>query len=128
MRPWLTRRAEFVLEPAMTLPAFASWFEMWRDPPEVLATNVVRGLIEKAGIRSPHPALRHDEISVGVNLSIDQLAAAQSGERIDAVATLVALDGRGVAFDVECRVDDRMVVGIHRRAIVECQRFWGGAG
>ena len=71
---------------------------------------------------APHLQEGHD--SVGVRVCVDHLAATPMGQQVTYAATVAAVDGSKVRFDVEAS-DGTQVVGrgTHDRFVVNIRRF-----
>jgi predicted thioesterase len=90
----------------------------------VLGTPRVVALCEEAAVAVLTGHESSDETSVGTNVSLDHLAASGIGAIVTAIATVTAVEGRKVSFDVEVLEDDRVVAkGSHARFIVDRDRF-----
>ena len=93
---------------------------------EVLATPRMIALCEAATVKAVRGALPEDVTSVGARVDIRHLAPSLIGSRVTAVARLVEIDGRRLAFDVEVLdADRRVAVGRILRAIVDRAFFPG---
>ena len=102
-----------------------SFATQWGNPGvEVLATPVVVGWLEDAAIRAVSPHLEPGQRSVGTMVSMKHLAATPAGMMVRAKATVRAVDGRRVLFDVEAHDEkERIAEGEHERFIVNMARF-----
>jgi predicted thioesterase len=91
---------------------------------EVLGTPRVVALCEEAAVAVLTGHLSSDETSVGTNVSLGHLAASGIGATVTAIATVAAVEGRKVLFDVEVLEGDKVVAnGSHARIIVNRDRF-----
>ncbi len=97
----------------------------WGNPGvEVLATPVVVGWLEDAAIRAVSAHLGPGQRSVGTMVFMKHLAATPAGMTVRAKATVKAVDGRRVLFDVEAHDEkERIAEGEHERFIVNIVRF-----
>jgi fluoroacetyl-CoA thioesterase len=97
----------------------------WGNPGvEVLATPIVVGWLEDAAIRAVSPHLEPGQRSVGTMVSMKHLAATPAGMVVRAKATVKAVDGRRVLFDVEAHDEkEKIAEGEHERFIVNMARF-----
>ncbi len=98
------------------------------DFPEVFATSRMVALMELAAARLMKPLLSTGELSVGVNVNVNHLAATPIDVEIRAVATFLGMEGKlfkfGVAlFDPAGEAGN----GTHTRAIVKTERLVLGA-
>lgn len=98
------------------------------DFPAVFATTRMIGLMELAGSRALHPALKNGEVSVGVTVDITHTAATPIGETVSAEATFTGKDGKLYVFEVIARdAGGEIGRGTHKRAIVSAERLLAGA-
>ncbi|MGB9775876.1 MAG: thioesterase family protein [Anaerolineae bacterium] len=90
----------------------------------VLATPALVALMEQAAIRALEGRLPAGQTSVGVRIDVRHLAATPIGMRVRARATLVAVEGRRLTFQIEAW-DDGEKVGeaTHERMMVNPERF-----
>ncbi len=91
---------------------------------DVLATPEMVRLMERAAVAAVDPLLPQGMMTVGARIEVQHLAPTPLGMRVEAQATLVAVDGRRLTFEVEAR-DEREVVGRghHERVIIDLERF-----
>ena len=82
------------------------------------------GMMEMAATLAAQPALAPGTITLGTRIEVDHVKAAPAGVTVVAQATLVAIDGRFLTFEVEAR-SGQDVLGRGRvfRAIVNQERF-----
>ena len=98
------------------------------DFPEVLATARMVALMELAAARLMKPLLNEGELSVGVNVAVNHLAATPNGEEVIARATYKGLEDK--LFKVHVELQDGGGIagsGTHTRAIVKAERLLQGA-
>jgi predicted thioesterase len=90
----------------------------------VLATPHLIFMLEDTCVMAVKQLLGEDEVTVGVGVFIDHLAAARVGEQIDVLAELVSVRGKRLVFRVEARAG-KVVVGrgLHERATVNTKTF-----
>lgn len=80
---------------------------------EQASTNAVQASLETAG-----------KTTVGTHVDVSHESAAREGEEIDVTATLAAVDGPRLSFQVVAKVGERVIGrGTHRRHIVDRSRF-----
>jgi 2-hydroxychromene-2-carboxylate isomerase len=90
----------------------------------VVATSALILYLEQAGAQGLAPFLEPGEASVGVVVDVEHLAAAVPGRPILAEARVTGVDGRLVAFAVEARQGEKLVIrGRHERRAVLLDRF-----
>jgi fluoroacetyl-CoA thioesterase len=94
--------------------------------PRVLATGYMVGLFEWTCIELIKPHLDPGEGSLGTHVNFSHVAATPPGFDVVIEATLTAVDGRSLTFEVRGRDDlDLIGEGVHRRAVVSWDRFNG---
>ncbi|MCL1600738.1 MAG: thioesterase [Actinomycetia bacterium] len=92
----------------------------------VLGTPRVLALCEEASVAVLADHVSSEETSVGTNVALDHLAASGIGAAVEAIATVTAVEGRKILFDVEVVEGDKVVAkGTHERFIVDRARFLG---
>lgn len=98
------------------------------DFPEVFATSRMVALMELAAARLMKPLLSDGELSVGVNVNVNHLAATPNNAEVRAVATFLGMEGKLYKFSVAL-IDPagESGNGTHTRAIVKTERLVGGA-
>jgi fluoroacetyl-CoA thioesterase len=91
---------------------------------DVLGTPAVLALAEAAACAAVAGRLPEGRTSVGTWVELEHLAPTPPGRAVSASATLTAVDGRTLEFDVEVRDPAGVVArGRHRRAVVDRTRF-----
>lgn len=92
----------------------------------VLGTPRVIALMEQAAVAALAGSLDESLTSVGTRIAIDHVAPSFVGASVEAVAEVVSVDGRSVAFRVVAREGERLVAeGEHSRVVVNRERFLG---
>jgi predicted thioesterase len=90
----------------------------------VFATPYMIALMENAAVNAVLPALAEDEGTVGTQLNVAHSAATPVGMKVWAEATLTAVEGKKLSFDVvafdECGEIGR---GTHERFIIKPEKF-----
>ncbi len=90
----------------------------------VLATPVMINLIEAAALVAIEELLPQGFQSLGTHLDVKHFAATPVGMGVEAVAEVVAVDGRTVSFRVAARDDMELIgSGTHERVVVDVARF-----
>ncbi|WP_444922743.1 thioesterase family protein [Microbulbifer sp. DLAB2-AF] len=98
------------------------------DFPEVFATSRMVALMELAAARLMKSLLGDDELSVGVNVTVNHLAATPNGEEVKAIAIYKGMEGKLYKFEVELHdKGGKAGNGTHTRAIVKTERLVQGA-
>ncbi len=96
--------------------------------PDVLATSRMIALMELAAARLMKPKLSAGELSVGVNVNVNHLAATPNNEIVKVVAEYTGMKGKLYSFTVSLfDGGGKAGVGTHTRAIVETKRLLQGA-
>jgi len=96
--------------------------------PDVFATSRMILLMEVAASRLMKPGLDAGQLSVGVGVSIEHLAATPLGVEVKAAATFLGMEGKLYRFKVEAFDAGGLVgQGSHTRAIVKTDRLVAGA-
>ena len=98
------------------------------DFPAVFATSRMVALMELAAARLMKPLLKEGELSVGVNVNVNHLAATPNKEVVQSMATFKGMEGKLYKFEVEL-IDNggKAGFGTHTRAIVKTERLLQGA-
>jgi len=94
---------------------------------DVLATPVLVGLCEEASRNIVDPHLPESQNTVGMAVSLTHTAATPLGMKVTIRATLTAIEGRKLTFEVECE-DEIESIGrcAHTRIIIDSARFEAG--
>ncbi len=92
--------------------------------PRVLSTTRCIALLELAAGKLLVPLLKPGELSVGVVVNVEHLAATPVGATVTARARFTGIDGKLYAFEVAARDGGGEVMrGVHKRAIVDDARL-----
>lgn len=92
----------------------------------VLGTPRLLAWLEAATCAAVADRLSGAETSVGTRVEVAHRAASPVGAVVRATATLTAVEGRTLAFDVEARdagTDALLASGVVTRAVVDRERF-----
>lgn len=119
----LTATVEFTVSDEDTAAALLSG-----DLP-VLGTPRLVAWLEAATCAAIGPHLSSDQTSVGTRIAVSHLAGSPVGAVVAATATLTAVDGRRLTFEVsavDTRSGDRLGEGTVDRAVVGRERFLDG--
>lgn len=94
-------------------------------PVVVLATPSMIYLMEQASTNAVQPSLEAaGKTTVGTHVDVSHESAAREGEEIAVTATLAAVDGPRLSFQVVAKAGGRVIGrGTHRRHIVDRSRF-----
>lgn len=90
----------------------------------VLATPVMINLIEEAALNAIEASLPDGKQSLGTHLDVSHIAATPTGMKVTATATITAIDGRTVEFDVRAEDEQDLIgEGRHTRVVVSAAKF-----
>jgi predicted thioesterase len=96
--------------------------------PQVFSTARMIALMETAGARVLRPLLQPGQVSVGVTININHLAATPNHTRVSAKATFLGMEGKLYKFKVEAfDPAGKIGEGEHIRAIINTERMLQGA-
>jgi len=122
--PGITREHRFTVTRAKTVPALYPEAAEFTAMPEVFATGFLVGFLEWACIELIRPHLDEAEQSLGVHIAVSHEAATPPGFEVTARATLVAVEGRRLRFEVEAHDGvDLIARGTHERAVILRAKF-----
>lgn len=90
----------------------------------VFATPCMVAMMEGAACEAIAAGLAEGETTVGTELNIQHLSATPVGMEVRAVATVTAVEGKCITFEVEA-FDEAGTIGkgTHKRFLVASQRF-----
>jgi fluoroacetyl-CoA thioesterase len=108
----------------LTVPQVSSRLAAFADMPPVFATAFMVAFVEATCIACLHGHLDGNEHTVGTHVDLSHLAATPVGREVTAAVRLIAVDGRRLRFEAECR-DETGVVGrgFHQRTIIDQAKF-----
>ena len=118
LKPGLRGEAGLVVSAEHTAPRVGS------GAVSVLATPVMINLMEAAALAAVERFLPPGYQSLGTVLNVRHIAATPVGMRVQASATVQAIDGRTIRFTVEAH-DERELIGdgTHERVVVNVAKF-----
>ena len=91
---------------------------------EVFATPSMVALMENAAMNTVASYLPEGATTVGAEISTTHIKPSALGTEIQATATLTAIEGRKLMFDIEARDTNGIIgKGTHVRFIVDIARF-----
>lgn len=96
----------------------------------VLGTPAMAALMENAAMKAVAPMLEAGESSVGTALNITHERASAVGERVSATATVTAVEGRRIDFEL-CALNqtgETIGKGVHTRFVVNVEKFMSKIG
>ena len=118
LQPGLTGTADLVVSDSHTARNMGSG----RMP--VFATPAMVALMEAAAQRAVDPILSDNQQTIGTHLDIRHDGATPIGMRVEARATLAAINGRLLTFHLTVRDEREMIgEGTHQRAITNTASF-----
>lgn len=95
---------------------------------QVLSTPHMIALMEGSAVDAVDPLLPAGQQTVGTAVQIEHLAATPIGGRVTARATLVAVEGRRLRFEVHAEDEVGPIGrGTHERVVVDVVRFMARA-
>ena len=90
----------------------------------VYATPCMAALMEGAACEAIAASLPEGQTTVGTLLNIEHIAATPVGMDVRAQATVTAVEGKVITFDVQAFDEAGQIGrGIHKRVIVNSQKF-----
>ena len=90
----------------------------------VLATPRLVAWVEAAAVAALEGALPEGSTTVGTRIDLHHLAASAVGRRVDTSATVTAVDGRTIEFEVEASDErNKVAAGHHVRVMVDKGKF-----
>ena len=96
---------------------------------DVFATPSMVALMENAAMNAVAPFLPEGSTTVGVEINTTHIKPSALGAVIEATATLTAIEGRKLLFDVEARdAIGTIGKGTHVRFIVDIERYMAKLG
>jgi len=118
VHPGLSGSAQLTVGEEHTAPSIGS------GKVRVLATPVMINLIEAAALAAIEHLLPAGYQSLGTLLNVRHLAATPVGMRMRAHATVTAVQGRTISFQVSAH-DERELIGegVHERVVVKVAKF-----
>ncbi|MDR1198049.1 MAG: thioesterase family protein [Prevotellaceae bacterium] len=118
MKPGISAQSEITVDAGNTAISIGS------GNLPVFSTPSMVALMENAAVKCIDRYLDETTATVGTALNIEHTRASAIGEKIIAKATLVAVNGRELVFDVEaCGAKGITGKGSHKRFIVEIEKF-----
>ncbi len=123
LKPGLTGTAETVVRETNTALAMGS------GSLYVFATPGMIALMEQAACNAVAACLDEESTSVGTLVNITHDAATGMGKKVTAKATLAAVKGRKLVFEITAADEDKQIgKGTHERFIVNKERFMAKLG
>ena len=96
---------------------------------EVFATPAMCALMEEAAQAAVQPHLEEGEGTVGISLSISHDAPSPMGSTITAKATVTAVEGRKITFNIEASDGVGIIgKGTHERFVINNEKFMAKVG
>jgi len=91
---------------------------------DVFATPMMIALMEQAARECFTNSLADGDTSVGTQINVAHIAASKIGVEVSATATVAAVEGRKISFDVIAHEGDKEIGrGTHERFVVSEERF-----
>lgn len=96
--------------------------------PQVFSTSRMIALMEIAASRAMRSMLQTGQLSVGIGVNIQHLAATPLGANVTASATFLGMEGKLYKFTIEASDAGGLIGrGEHTRAVVDVERLESGA-
>ena len=90
----------------------------------VYATPCMVAMMEGAACEAIDPVMPEGHTSVGMELNVKHLSATPVGIEIRAEATVIAVEGKVITFDLKAYDEAGLIgEGTHKRCIVNAQKF-----
>lgn len=123
LKPGLTGTAETVVRETNTALAMGS------GSLHVFATPSMIALMEQAACNAVAACLDEESTSVGTLVNITHDAATGMGKKVTTTATLTAVEGRKLVFEITAADEDKQIgKGTHERFIVNKEKFMAKLG
>ena len=123
LKPGLTGTAETVVRETNTALAMGS------GSLHVFATPSMIALMEQAACNAVAACLDDESTSVGTLVNITHDAATGMGKKVTTTATLTAVEGRKLVFEITAADEDKQIgKGTHERFIVNKEKFMAKLG
>lgn len=123
LKPGLAGTAETIVRETNTAIAMGS------GSLQVFATPCMVALMEQAACNAVDPCFNDSESSVGTLVNITHDAATGMGKKVTAKATLTAVEGRKLVFEITAADEDKQIgQGTHERFIVNKEKFMAKLG
>ncbi len=123
LKPGLTGTAETVVRETNTALAMGS------GSLHVFATPSMIALMEQAACNAVAACLDEESTSVGTLVNITHDAATGMGKKVTTTATLTAVKGRKLVFEITAADEDKQIgKGTHERFIVNKEKFMAKLG
>lgn len=118
LKPGLAGTAETIVRETNTAIAMGS------GSLQVFATPCMVALMEQAACNAVAACLDEESTSVGTLVNITHDAATGIGKKVTATATLTAVEGRKLVFEITAADEDKQIgKGTHERFIVNKGKF-----
>lgn len=123
LKPGLAGTAETIVRETNTALAMGS------GSLHVFATPSMIALMEQAACNAVAACLDEESTSVGTLVNITHDAATSMGKKVTAKATLTAVEGRKLVFEITAADEDKLIgKGTHERFIVNKEKFMAKLG
>ncbi len=91
---------------------------------EVFATPSMIALMESAAMQCLSQFIDTEDSSVGISVNSTHIKATPLGATVQAIATITAVDGRKVSFEIEAKDNEGMIGrATHDRFVVNREKF-----
>jgi predicted thioesterase len=98
--------------------------KFYENLPDVFATPILGGLMERVSAELIDEHLKEGEQSVGITMNLKHLAATPLGMEIHVITEVTAVDGKKLTFRLEA-FDELEKIGeaVHERFIIQAEKF-----
>lgn len=122
--PGLSVEHVYTMGPNKRVPDLYPESDLFVSMPGVFATGFMVGLLEWGALETLRGHLDEGWGSLGIDIRVDHTAPTVPGQTITVAATVTAVEGRRVSFDVSAHDGvDRIAQGTHQRMVVRWDRF-----
>ena len=92
---------------------------------DVFGTPAMIALMENVCLEMVRPSLPTGSDTVGIEINAKHIKASPVGASITCTATITAIDGRKITFNIEAKDASNSTIGaaIHERFIIDCEKF-----
>jgi fluoroacetyl-CoA thioesterase len=98
--------------------------KFYENLPDVFATPMLGGLMERVSAELMDEHLKEGEQSVGITMNLKHLAATPLGMEVRVITEVTAVDGKKLTFRLEA-FDEVEKIGeaVHERFIIQVEKF-----
>lgn len=98
--------------------------KFYHNLPDVLATPILGGLMERVSAELIDEHLEAGQQSVGISMNLKHLAPTPLGMEVRVTTEVTAVDGRKLTFNLEAFDEaEKIAEATHERFIVQAEKF-----